>query len=490
LSGVLSTLLRVAMLRHAKMGRTAITGPSGDVSYGDLRIMIDEIAHGAAKVCLNRGEPVGIVLPRSVSAIATLFGLMEAGACPCFIEPGLSVSELLMRMQVVGMRTLVRDGSAFPEEKVFLAAGIHIIWLSKLKENGILRQFELAPHDRALMLFTSGSTGQAKGVALSQNNLASNAEGVIKHTGITPSDRLLHLMPFYHTNGINNQLIAPFLAGASVILINRFIARDFGGLVRQYAPTYATGVPTIFSRVLNYIKSREGMESLRFLRCGAAPITETLHRRIEEVFGIPLLVSYGLSEATCTSTMNPPDARRIGTVGTVLSGQTVKVYVPGTLTEVTTGNEGEVCISGPSLMRGYLGVDQNQPIEKGWLHTGDLGHFDNDGYLTITGRLKDVIIRGGENISPQLIEGVLCKHPDVIACCVVGRSDIDLGEVPVAFIVVRQAISTEALRIHILDILPRRYTPAVFHFVTSLPENGVGKIDRRRLKDSLRPSPG
>ena len=206
-----------------------------------------------------------------------------------------------------------------------------------------------------------------------------------------------------------------------------------------------TGVPTIYARMLPHLTPGERFPSLRFLRCGSAPITPTLHQQIEEAFGVPLVVSYGLSEATCTSTMNPPDGRRIGTIGTVLAGQDVRLFDPVTNTEVAQGGEGEIRIGGPALMAGYLGSAE-QPIVDGWLRTGDLGRFDEDGFLTITGRIKDVIIRGGENISPALIERHLATHPTVRDCCVVGAPDADLGEVPVAFVVLEGRRGTRRAR--------------------------------------------
>jgi acyl-CoA synthetase (AMP-forming)/AMP-acid ligase II len=295
-------------------------------------------------------------------------------------------------------------------------------------------------------------------------------------------------MPLHHTNGINNQLIAPFLAGASVALVDRFRAEDVEGQIAEYEPTYVTGVPTMYSRILPHLSGRVRRSSLRFLRCGSAPITPELHRQVEEAFGVPLVVSYGLSEATCTSTMNPPRARRVGTVGTVLAGQVVRTFKPGTLDEVAPGHEGEVCISGPCLMNGYVGAGAEQPIRDGWLRTGDLGRFDADGYLSITGRIKDVIIRAGENLSPQQIEAVLAQHPAVRACCVVGGPHADLGEVPVAFVVLREGIAAEepALKALVGERLSRIYIPEQVLFVESLPENSVGKVDRKALAKRLR----
>lgn len=335
-----------------------------------------------------------------------------------------------------------------------------------------------------MMLFTSGSTGRPKGVVLSHGNLACNAAGVIARTGLTPADRLLHVMPLHHTNGINNQIIAPLLAGALIVLEERFIAERVPDLLDDQAITIMTGVPTIYARLLPHIGGRR-FASLRFLRCGSAPITPDLHEQIEQAFGVPLVVSYGLSEATCTSLMNPPEARRIGTVGTPLEGQSVKLLAPDALREVAEGQDGEICIAGPSLMLGYVGAPD--PFDGGFLRTGDLGRFDADGYLTITGRIKDVIIRGGENISPQLVENALAG-PEIAACCVVGAAHPEWGEVAVAFVVPNGKSDDhlfEILAARVSAVLPRAYVPHEFRTVVSLPENGVGKVDRKALKAAL-----
>ena len=188
-------------------------------------------------------------------------------------------------------------------------------------------------------------------------------------------------MPLYHTNGINNQVIVLLLAGASVILLGRFRPEATLEALRRDAPTYMTAVLTMFARLLPHLRPGERFPSLRFLRCGSAPITPELHQQVEEAFGVPLVVSYGLSEATCASTMNPPGRRKIGTIGTALAGQQVRLFDPATNVKVAPGGEGEIRIVGPTLMAGYLGSAEpvtpvtpvNPVIVDGWLRTGDLG---------------------------------------------------------------------------------------------------------------------
>jgi len=463
-------MLREAMARHAAEDRIAlILAETGrEIGYDALLASIEAYAAGARH--LAKGRFAGILAPRGPEAIAAFFGLMQAGLCPAFMEPRVPPEVTADRMASVGM-TLLYEG----EEA-----------LRTLKHPGESNPYRPGPDEAAMMLFTSGSTGRPKGVVLSHANLACNAAGVLAMTGTGPDDRLLHVMPLHHTNGVNNQLIVPFLAGATVVLAERFVAEEVPGLIEKYGITYMTGVPTLYSRLLPHLAGRTPFPSLRFLRCGSAPITPELHREIEAAFGVDLVVSYGLSEATCTSTMNPPGKRRIGSVGKVLDGQQVKLFKPGTIEEAS--EEGEICIGGPSLMKGYVGDGVEQPFDRGWLRSGDLGRFDDEGYLSITGRIKDVIIRGGENLSPALIEGALVAHEAVQACCVVGGPHADLGEVPVAFVVLRAGseATEEILQAHVSERLKRIYAPAAVHFVTALPEIGVGKVDRKALRERLR----
>ncbi len=464
--------LREALVRHARADRIAlILAESGrEIGYAELLASIEAYAAGAA--VLAKGQFAGILAPRGPEAIAAFFGLMQAGLCPCFMEPKLTPEVTADRMASVGM-TLLYEGDAA---------------LAALKKPTVPGDDPPGPDDAAMMLFTSGSTGRPKGVVLTHANLACNARGVLAMTGVTPEDRLLHVMPLHHTNGVNNQLIVPFLAGATVVLAERFDAEKVPAQIETHGVTYMTGVPTLYSRLLPHVVGRAPFPTLRFLRCGSAPITPELHREIEAAFGVDLVVSYGLSEATCTSTMNPPGQRKIGSVGKVLDGQQIRLLRPGAVEEVGAGEEGEICIGGPSLMRGYVGDGVEQPFDRGWLRSGDLGRFDDEGYLSITGRIKDVIIRGGENLSPALIEGVLATHEAVQACCVVGGPDADLGEVPVAFVVLRGGMQVEAetLKAHVTERLKRVYAPAAIHFVMTLPEIGVGKVDRKTLRERLR----
>jgi malonyl-CoA/methylmalonyl-CoA synthetase len=459
-------------------------------TYGDLHAAVGACAGWLRTRGVQDGDRIAISMERSSRQAIVILGAMAAGACPCPLEPQLGSEEVLRRSRVARFTWAVFD-SAHQDEA--LQCGLpdgRYLADEGFGEGEPFWARDLSPGADGFLLFTSGSSGKPKGALQNHRGMLTNALGIVAHSSLGLSDRLMHVMPLYHTNGVNNQLLAPLLAGSCVVLASRFKAENMPALLERYHPTLLTGVPTMYSRMLSLEFPSGSLASVRMLRCGSAPITEELHRRIEDKFSLPLVISYGLSEATCTSTMNPPDRRKVGSVGTVLQGQRVFLRAPDGRTVEESGTEGEICVAGSSLMTGYLleGADGVATPLGDVLRTGDLGSFDNEGYLFITGRLKDVIIRGGENLSPNLIEEVIASVSGVAACCVVGRAHADLGEVPVAFVVRERGndgkrLTPAAIDGAVCEKLSRIHQPTEYFFVEALPENATGKVDRKQLRE-------
>ncbi|WP_321894933.1 class I adenylate-forming enzyme family protein [Paraburkholderia heleia] len=468
----------------------ALTDGARTLTYAQLARETGAVAAGLSGRDARPGDVVAIIMSRSLDAVVLLLAAIRAGLCPCVFEPRLAPEEVSARLIETRARLLVHDAehAAFVES-LPISEDTTTLDFARLTGASYFPPVDVAPDCPALLLFTSGSTGRPKVVQLTQAALLNNALGVLEHSALSSNDCLLHVMPIYHTNGVNNQLFAPLLAGSKIAFCPRFRAEDMPELMTRFKPTIITGVPTMYSRMLAQHFDSAVLAGLRMARCGSAPITEALHREVETKLGCPLVISYGLSEATCTSTLNPPTARRIGSVGKVLPGQTVALRAADGTMSHAPDVEGEICIAGPNLMTGYLGSDDAtaRTVADGWLRTGDLGRFDDDGYLYVTGRIKDVIIRGGENLSPLLIESVIVAQGDVVACCVVGRADKDLGEVPVAFVVPKDAgtASAEQVQDAVRKRLARIYVPHNVVFVESLPETAVGKVDRKTLAARL-----
>lgn len=464
----------------SRAGKPALVDEVRAYTYPELYLAVNRCAGWLRASGVRNGDRVAIAMERGTQLAICILGVLAAGACACPLEPKLGPEEARRRTAIARLQWIVVDDASTQEASNAGFAPGQVLGYVELPDCPPYWSARIAPADDAFLLFTSGSSGKPKGVLQNHRGLLSNALGVIRHTGLDAGDRLLHVMPLHHTNGVNNQLFAPLLAGSCVIIASRFKAEAMPGLLELHRPTILTGVPTMYARMLPLDFPAGTLKSLRMLRCGSAPITQELHHRIEEKFGLPLVISYGLSEATCTSTMNPPGRRKIGSVGTVLDGQDVFLQ------------DGEICISGPGLMTGYLvdGTDGAPQRPGEFLRTGDLGRFDEEGYLYITGRSKDVIIRGGENLSPNLIEEAIVGVPGVAACCVVGKPHADLGEVPVAFVVrtgdaLGRALAPDAIDESVGAKLSRIHKPSEYIFVASLPENGTGKVDRRQLRASV-----
>lgn len=464
--------------------RFALLSDDIELTYGALADRVESLARALVARGVAPGDIVALSMARTGDSVTVLLAILFAGGSVCPLEPRLAPDEVADRLGRIRCRWAITDNGLAPQFAE--TTGVTVIERAALTSGGEASSVNVTPDTPALTLFTSGSTGRPKAVQLNHRAIANNARGLVEHTKLTFADRMLHVMPIYHTNGINNQIFAPLLAGSQIAFAPRFRAPDMPELMARYQPTMLAGVPTMYSRMLAHEFPEAARANLRMLRCGSAPITPDLHERIEMAFGCPVVVSYGLSEATCTSTMNPPDDRRVGSVGTVLANQTVALLDPERDERVPEGAQGEIAIAGGSLMSGYLDDDGRpdpQSVSSGWLRSGDLGRFDEDGYLFITGRIKDVIIRGGENIPPGVIEDVVSANPAIEACCVVGRPDVDLGEVPIAYVVAAagQTIDEAALMQEVEIRLSRIYRPEAVICLDSLPENAVGKVDRKAL---------
>jgi long-chain acyl-CoA synthetase len=279
----------------------------------------------------------------------------------------------------------------------------------------------------------------------------------------------------------------PLRVGAQTSIVGRFSVSRFFEQVEKLRPTYFSSVPSVLSMLVALPDDvKPDTTSLRFAGCGAAPLSEELMTRAQERFGIVIVEGYGLTEATCASAVNPIHGpRKLGTVGPAMSGQRIEI-ISSTGEFLPRGHRGEVAISGPVLMRGYLGRPEAtaETIMDGWLRTGDVGILDDDGYLRIVGRIKDMIIRGGENIYPKEIESVLTAFDGVLDAAVVGRPHEVLGEVPVAYVKAYPGaeLDVERLATHCRHNLAKVKVPECITVVDDLPTNPVGKPDKPALR--------
>lgn len=434
---------------------------------------------------------VALLQTRSLSLCVDIVSCICVGVSVTILSRGDATQQSIEKLTAINATRLIADEDhRQTAEEISKALSIPLeIRPSQLP---VLEKFSLSieerlpkapsPEREALVIFTSGSTGMPKGVAISQANIASNIYGVSSETGISCEDHFLQVMPLSHTNGLQNQLIMPLALGARITLCSHFDARKFIDQMAHYQPTIFTAVPTMLQRMLPLEIPPRALAKLRMIRSGAAQLAPELQIQIEKHFDTKVVVSYGQTEATCTNTANSLSGRKIGSVGRALASQEVAIIGLDDATLLKAGEIGEVCIRGANIAMGFIGEPAFDHRE--WYHTGDCGYLDDEGYLFLTGRLKDIIIRGGANLSPRQIEDVLLKHKTINAAYVCGIPDSDLGEVPVGFVETSgdEIINLEEINQHIVECLGRSHQLRNIFKLEQLPTNEVGKIDSKALR--------
>jgi long-chain acyl-CoA synthetase len=461
-----------------------------DVVTLDNAAFADRVARAAAlldRLGVGAGDVVAIAMPNRVELIIALFAVWRLGAAATPVNPALTPTEMQYQVDDAGAKVVIGDGHELDAIVVDVDA---------LAAEPSIHRAPVEPRTAALalLIYTSGTTGKPKGVMLDHANIAAMCDMTRGGLGITAADHSLLILPLFHVNGIVVGTLTPLLAGGRVTVAGRFSPKTFFTLVERIRPTYFSAVPAIYAMLTSMPEAETAdTSSLRLVVCGAAPIPAELIARVEDVLGVALVEGYGLSEGSCASTLNPYDGvRKPGTVGLPLPGQEVRV-VDHLGNPVPQEERGEIVIRGANVMRGYLNrpEDTAKTIVDGWLHTGDVGIFDEDGYLRIVDRIKDMIIRGGENIYPKEIETALYSHGGVLEAAVVGRPDDVLGEVVVAYVAVRPAAAVELEELEALcaERLAKYKRPVAIEILGELPKNAIGKIDKPALRELARRQP-
>jgi len=351
--------------------------------------------------------------------------------------------------------------------------------------------------DLAMLQFTSGTTGGLKAAMMSHRNLVANAEQNNRWFDWTPEDVILGALPLYHTWGMCCVMNAAIVAGASIALMPQFNPVQCIEAIRKHRVTVAYGSGTMFMRLLDSAgdTAAKAFGGLRYVKAGAMLIDRALNQRWSTaVPNVPMVNGYGLTEASPEVTNNPPQRVRTGTVGIPLAATDVRVCDPAQPdVALETGREGEVQVRGPQVMLGYwseLEATYATILPGGWLRTGDLGMFDNEGYLRIVDRLKDLIKFRGYSVAPSEIERVLVTHPSVYEACVVGKPDATDGEVPVAYVVLKPGAPLDVTELpsFVEPHLASFKRPRRFYITHEIPKNHVGKPLKRVLREL--PEPG
>ncbi len=470
--------------------RPALVVPDDGVvlSFAELGERVDSLGEMLAGAGVARGDRVCLAFPNGPEIIELLLAITTTGAAAAPLNPAYTRDEFAFYLEDLGPRLLLLPAGMIAPASEAAAGLVGVVDVDS--ERGRARLLGgAAPgtyepgggDDVALLLHTSGTTGKPKQVPLLQRNLVSSARSMVGHYALTSEDVSYVAMPLFHVHGLVASTLAALSAGGTVVVPRRLAPRRFGDHLAAHGVTWFSAGPTVHHMLLERFSGATDALRLRFARSCSSALPEELLARAEAVYGVPMLEAYGMTEASHEMAANPlpPRERRAGTVG-VPTGAEIRI-LDAEWNDVPAG-PGEVAVSGPGVTPGYLENPEANAssFRDGWFRTGDLGLFD-DGYLKLVGRIKELIIRGGENISPVEVEDVLKAHPAVDDAAVFGIPDAKYGEVVAAAV----SLASEAETSELLDHCRRRLTavkvPAAIHVLPEIPRTPTGKLQRRRI---------
>jgi acyl-CoA synthetase (AMP-forming)/AMP-acid ligase II len=483
---------------------TALVQPEQNIrlTYRDLRGQVDAVAEMLAAAGVNRGDRIGLALPNGVANIVTFLAASMAGtAAP--LNPAYKEEEFRFYLEDTNAKVLLLPPDGLDEARRAAGDRVPILTVemdaqgtvSLAGVTGRRASGAVSVDDVALILHTSGSTGRPKRVPLSHANLSISAGNVARSYTLSSADVSLCVMPLFHVHGLVASTLATLATGGTVVVPQKFSPLSFWRIARDHGATWYSAVPTIHQLLLARAEKGAarpaGAEKLRFIRSCSASLPPQVMHDLEAAFGAPVLEAYGMTEAAHQMSSNPlpPAARLPGSVG---CGTDVRISIMDAEgRHLPTGERGEVVIQGPNVVKGY----ENNPeanassFTEGWFRTGDQGFLDENGYLTLTGRLKEMINRGGEKISPREIDEVLLAHPAVAEAVCFGTPHPTWGEEVAAAVVTREAVSEQDLLAHCKERLADYKRPKQIHIVEAIPRTATGKIQRRVVAQAFASQP-
>ncbi len=475
-------------------------------SHADLATAAISVAGELRARGVARGDRVAIVSPNSASMVSAFLGAATAATCAP-LNPAYGRSEFDFFLGDLKPKLLLVDAALdTPARNAAQARNIAVAEVGRAQnavsgfvtvDGTVANGTQLppcSPDDVALVLHTSGTTSRPKIVPLSHRNLMTSAHNIGATLSLSAADRSLTIMPLFHIHGLVAALLAPLAAGGTIIVPPGFLASEFAGWLARFRPTWYSAVPTMHQAIVQRLSTADGRAlrakaPLRFVRSSSAALAPATIRDIEAVVGVPVIEAYGMTEAAHQMTSNPlpPAIRKPGTVG-IAAGPEVAIMSSGGAI-LPIGELGEVVIRGLNVAAGYLDNPEasNAAFTAGWFRTGDQGVLDADRYLTLTGRLKELINRAGEKIAPLEVDGVLADHPAVAQAICFGISHPILGEDVAAAVVLKpgMTVTPRGLREFVAARLAYFKVPRQIRIVDRIPVGATGKLQRRGLAEQL-----
>jgi acyl-CoA synthetase (AMP-forming)/AMP-acid ligase II len=491
----LADFLRTQAAEHAD--RPLVRWQDESLTFAEFDRRTDRVAAGLAELGIRPGDVVSVMLPNSLAFLEAWWGILKAGGVFGPVNPVFSAAEaayVVGHSQAVAVVTDANGAALLGSRRDELPRLEHLVSVDDGSFDALRRSAGEPPEvtrergDLAALLYTSGTTGKPKGAMLSHGNVIANAWMAAELLPLAPGDRLGMILPLFHANAQIATFVVPLMVGCEVVMWERFSAKTFWATIEELEPVSISAVPTILAALLDAPGAEEAEDSsLRYVICGAAPLSQELMNTFQDRFGLRILEGYGLTESTCVSSLNPfYGERKAGSIGLPLRGQQMEIRREDG-TRAPQGERGEIVLKGPNIMLGYLHNDQAtaESIRDGWLHTGDVGVEDEDGYFFIVDRTKDMIIRGGENIYPREIEEVLYEHPGVLEVAVIGIPDTHRGEEVLAVVAPKadSRLDADEVRAFAAERLARFKVPKRVEVATELPKTPTGKISKGPLRE-------
>ena len=480
------------LFKHAtaKPQAVAAVDDRGSFTYQQVAAMATGL--GVYLAAQTQQPRVGLLLPSSAGFAASFYGSLLAGKGVVPINFLLGDREIAHVIADSGIDTVVTIPQLAPRLKDTPLKVVDLTALPPTPPGAIAPKFPSpAAGDTAVLIYTSGTSGLPKGVELTYGNLQSCVDAAIQYADLKGDHKVLGVVPMFHSLGLTATLLAPFQLGATVVYQARFNPTAAVTAIREHQLSLIFAVPSMYGAMLHLKNaSADDFKHAYAVISGGEPLPQVLRERFQQRFGVPLLEGYGLTETCGPITVNVPQASRPGSVGRPIPGAEARI-VDDDARPLPPGQAGEVWLKGPMVMKGYFHLPEetgNVLTGDGCFKTGDIGNVDEDGYLYITGRKKELIIIAGEKASPREIEDVLMRHPAIADAAVVGKKDESRGEVVVAFVIARegQQVNAGELRDFAREQgLAQWKVPREVRVVPDLPRSPTGKVLKRVLVEQL-----
>lgn len=510
------------------------------ITYKDFLVKIKRTASSLLELGVKEGDRVTICMPNTPSAVVTFYAINMIGATASMIHPLSSENEIefylnesnskyvltidlvynkLMKVidktkvEKIIVSSVSDDMSRFMSTMYWFMSGRKnkivkndkAIFYNELLKMGVYyREFECCKRkmdDEAVILYSGGTTGNPKGIVLTNMNF--NALAMQCHLMCDPAkagDSVLAILPIFHGFGLGVTIHTPLYIGMKVILVPDFSPRKFGNLIKKYKPNFITGVPTLYEALLRTKLGKNDLSSLTCVVCGGDTLIPSFKKVVdgflkEHGSDATIRCGYGLTECTGASCLNPLKEYRDNSIGIPLPDMLYKIVKIGTFNDAKLGEDGEICICGPTVMKGYLNNEEEtkktlvkHPDGKVWLHTGDIGCMDQDGFIYFKQRLKRLIVSSGYNIYPSYVEDIICKHPMVDSCVVIGIPHEYKKQVAKAYIVLKNGEKVnntikKQIKKYCEENLAKYSWPYEYEYRDSIPTTLVGKVAYKKLEE-------